>query len=150
MIMVLVLYFTEDAVCDGQGRRVSADMAKSLDAVRVLDIAYRSFSKAEFQCRDGENSRIYTVTLDSDSMQALADAILPQTGELEIFCNRGSIQLVLGQKRLQSVRLACGGAAKGVAGELDARFSVDIRFRQDGSPAVLPNAVQTALHKPEQ
>lgn len=140
------LYFTKNAVCDEEGRTVSADGAKGLDTVKVLDIAYRSFSRAEFQCREGENAHIYTVTLRRDAMKEIADSMFPQAGGMDISYGKGSIQLVVSGGQLQSIRVTCGGTAKVSAANVDVQLSVDIRLRSEGTGPALPDAVKDALH----
>lgn len=141
------LYFTKDAICNVEGRTVSADAAKGLDAVKVLDVAYRCFSKTNFQCRETEGISVYTVTLDQDGMKQVADAMLPQAGEMDISFDKGSIQMVISQEQIQSVRVTCGGTAKIIAANVDVQFSADIRFRNDSSAPALPDAVKDALHQ---
>ncbi|MGM9589084.1 MAG: hypothetical protein ACI3V0_02790 [Faecousia sp.] len=142
-----ILYFTKDAVCNGEGRTVSADEAKGLDAVKALDIAYRSFSSADFQCREAEDSYLYTVTLAQDGMKQIVDALFPQAGEMEISYGKGSIQLVICQEQIQSIQVTCGGSVKVISAQAEVQFCADIRFQDESAAPVLPDAVKDALHK---
>lgn len=141
------LYFTEDAVCSEEGKAISMESAKGMNAAQVLDLAYRCFSKADFQCEDGEDGRIYTVTLDQDGMALIADAIAPEAAQLDIHFEKGSIQLVISQEQIQSIQVTCSGTEKVLAASVDAQFGAQILFRDESTVPVLPDAVKDTLDK---
>ena len=141
------LYFTEDAVCNEEGKAISKESTKGLKAVEVLDLAYRCFSKAEFQCRDGEDARIFTVTLDQDGMSLIADAILPQAAEPDIHYEKGTIQLVISQEQIQRIQVTCSGTEKVLSAGVDVELDVEILFRDEDTVPVLPDAVKDALNQ---
>lgn len=142
-----VLYFTEEAICDEDGKSISMESAEGFRAVPVLDLAYRCFSKAEFGCRDGENARIYSVALDQDGMALIAEAIAPDAAQLDIHFEKGSIQLVISQEQIQSIQISCSGTQKVLAASVDVQFGAQILFRDEGTVPELPDAVKDALNK---
>lgn len=141
------LFFTENAVCDAEGRGLPAGSSGEPDAAALLDAVYQNFRSAEFQCRQEEAAGIYTVSLSQSGMKQLAEVLVPQTRELDISYSKGSIQLRVEDGVLQSVSIVCGGSVKVLAVRPEAEITAEIRFQEQAAAAALPEAVKETLLK---
>lgn len=141
------VYFTDQAVCNEQGRTASTAQIGTVDATGLLKGIYDNFSNAEFTCRQENGVSIYTVTLNQQGMAQLVETVLPKAGEMNIAYEKGSIRLAVRDGLIQSVGVTCGGSGKLLSGTLDASLSAQVLFRNDSPGPDLPEAVKAALLK---
>jgi len=78
----------------------------------ILDLVYRNFSNAKFQCAQTEEGFVYTVTLNETGMITLIAAVLPEAPDMEISFSDGIIRLLVKDDTLQSIHISCGGSTK--------------------------------------
>ena len=140
------IFFTDSAVCDEQGRTVSAASIGNWNAATLLDVAYQNFSNAEFGCRQDNGISTYTVTLDQAGLEQLMYAVFSKAEELRISCEKGTLQLAIADGQIQSVAMTGSGSGNVLSAVVDARISAEIRFRNDSPGPALPEAVKHALH----
>lgn len=141
------VYFTDDAICNEEGRAVSSRLNLETDMTELTDILYRVFKDAQFQCRQTDNASTYTVNLSADAMMQLVQAVLPKTSDLSLSFERGSVQLTMEDGKFQSVQITCAGSTKLALITADARLTMDIRLDDPSSAKALPDGVRSALVK---
>jgi len=116
-----------------------------MDVEQILSLVYDSFRYTKFHCEEAEDSFLYTATLDQDGMKQMLSAVVPQSAEMEISYEAGSIQLVIRDGEFESITITCGGGTK--IGAIDATVQLNgkILFMKDCLGKELPDAVKNAL-----
>ena len=140
-----VLYFTEGVVCDAEGHAITTGTPVQMDVEQILSLVYDSFRYTKFQCEETEGSLLYTATLDQEGMKQMLSAVVPQSAEMEISYEAGSIQLIIRDGEFESITIICGGGTK--IGAIDAAVHLNgkILFMKDSLGKELPDAVKNAL-----
>lgn len=103
------VYFNEDTVCSEKGYSVTTKRAEAIDAVELLGIAYELCLKGNFRCTEVNDSYIYSIVLDEAGMKQIAGLIARESADMAILFENGSLQLVIQNNTLESVRFACDG-----------------------------------------
>lgn len=137
------LYFTDKVLCDKDGHVISKKTEDGIQAVRLLDIAYELCQTASFTCTEAGGAITYTVALDAEGMEHLANAIAPATKELDTFFTDGSMQVVLKEERIESIVISCGGTLKIAQSEADISVGAQLSIRDGASFAVPDDALHT-------
>ena len=140
-------YFTDNAVCDENGRTLSASAVGNLDLAKLLDIALKNMENTEFKCRQNDTASVYTFTLNKEGMEQLVHSVCPKAEKLEITGEKGSIQLKIVDGSLQSVEITCDGSGKLLTAAVDIRLSLKAQLQNDSPGPGLPDAVRQALEK---
>lgn len=78
------IYFTEEAICDQNGKPLKKDDEPLVESSELLEIAYQLFLNGDFNCTELDGRYIYTLKLDEDGMKEIANAIAPETEKLDI------------------------------------------------------------------
>lgn len=141
------LYFTDSAICDKDGNVVLASEAPTVEAAKLLDIAYQACLNGDMDCTESEGSYLYTLSLDEEGMEAVAHAIAPETEGMDILFDTGSIQLVLSDGAMRSITISCGGSVQVVLSSAEVALEAELTFAQGAVEAEIPEAVKTALEK---
>ena len=110
----------------------------------MADTLYKVFKSAQFQCQQTEDSSTYTVSLQPAAMKELTQAVLPKVGSRDIAYDKGSIQLVVKDEQLQSIRIISGGSTY-TAALLKAEVKLTLDATLEGQAPALPDPVRTAL-----
>lgn len=142
-----IRYFTDNAACDENGRKLSASGAEGPELAKLLDIALGNIENTEFQCRQEEGASVYTFALNQAGMEQLVGAVFPKAEDMAVSFEEGSIRLRIADDRLQSVEIACGGSGKLLTSAVDVRLSLKARLQNDRPGPALPDAVKQALLK---
>lgn len=142
-----IRYFTDNAACDENGRKLSASGAEGPELAKLLDIALGNIENTEFQCRQEEGASVYTFALNQAGMEQLVGAVFPKAEDMAVSFEEGSIHLRIADDRLQSVEIACGGSGKLLTSAVDVRLSLKARLQNDRPGPALPDAVKQALLK---
>ena len=142
-----IRYFTDNAACDENGRKLSASGAEGPELAKLLDIALGNIENTEFQCRQEEGARVYTFALNQAGMERLVGAVFPKAEDMAVSFEEGSIRLRIADDSLQSVEIACGGSGKLLSSAVDVRLSLKARLQNDRPGPTLPDAVKQALLK---
>lgn len=140
-------YFTDNAVCDENGRTLSASAVGNLDLAKLLDTALKNMENTEFKCRQNDTASVYTFTLNKEGMEQLVHGVFPKAEKLEITGEKGSIQLKIVDGSLQSVEITCDGSGKLLTAAVDIRFSLKAQLQNDSPEPALPDVVRQALDK---
>lgn len=142
-----IRYFTDNAACDENGRKLSASGAEGPELAKLLDIALGNIENTEFQCRQEEGASVYTFALNQAGMEQLVGAVFPKAEDMAVSFEEGSIRLRIADDSLQSVEIACGGSGKLLTSAVDVRLSLKARLQNDRPGPALPDAVKQALLK---
>ncbi|MDO5545057.1 MAG: hypothetical protein Q4F81_04425 [Eubacteriales bacterium] len=138
-------YFTDDGACDETGRKITAPATQSLDAGKLLDIALDNLENTTFRCRQEEGIREYTFTLNQTGMAQMACALFPAAEKMDTSFERGTIQLIVEDGRLQSAAVTCTGSGTLLTVRKEIRLQLDIRLLSDSPGPELPDAVREVL-----
>lgn len=142
-----IRYFTDNAACDENGRKLSASGAEGPELAKLLDIALGNIENTEFQCRQEEGASVYTFALNQAGMEQLVGAVFPKAEDMAVSFEEGSIRLRIADDSLQSVEIACGGSGKLLTSAVDVRLSLKARLQNDRPGPALPDAVKQTLLK---
>lgn len=136
------LYFTDTAICDENGHALTFSEASGVEAAKLLDIAYQVCMNGELACSTANENDVYTLSLDEAGIKAVAYAIAPETQDMDLFLDSGSIQLVVGQDSLRSIELRCRGSVQVLFSSVDAAFEARLEFLDGEAPVTIPEAVK--------
>ena len=103
------VYFNEDTICSEKGYSVTSKRAEAVDAADFLGIAYELCLQGNFRCTETNDSYIYSVVLDEEGMKEIAALISKESTDMDILFENGSLQLVIKDNQLESIRFACDG-----------------------------------------
>lgn len=141
------LYFTEDAICDRNGIRISAANAANLDTAKLLDILYTVCMNGSFQCTANEGQYTYTLALDEDGMAEVAYAVAPEAKKWNVTFSSGSVNLVMEKENIRDITVTIRGGVQVLLSKADMAISVTMDLLQDDSTP-LPDKVKMALVNP--
>lgn len=141
------LYVSDDTVCNQNGDAVPAKEAESVEAAKLLDIAYQICLNAKLDCSEANGKYTYTLSLDEEGMETAAYAIAPAAKGMDLLFDSGSLQIVVGRERIERIALRCGGSVQVVLSSAEVSFEAQLEFPEDMDKAALPDAVKTALEK---
>lgn len=143
----LAVYFTDDAVCNKDGLGLSLEEKQIADSTELLDMLYQICLNGEFSCMNtGNNSYLYTLSLEEETMRSLAYTILPEMETMDISLNSGSVQVTVTDETITDIRVDCTGDIAGILSEASVSVSVDMIF-MESSGFTIPEAVKNALMK---
>ena len=141
------LYFTDTTIWNQNGSVISAADATTVEAAKLLDIAYQTCLNAQFDCSLADGKYTYTISLDVEGMEAVAYAIAPAAKGMDIFFNSGSIQVVICEDQIQSIEVNCGGTVQIVLSNAKVAFEALIEFTEGTDTAAIPEAVKETSEK---
>ncbi|MGM9538613.1 MAG: hypothetical protein ACI3VN_09820 [Candidatus Onthomonas sp.] len=141
------LYFTDTTICDKNGNVVLASDAPTVEAAKLLDIAYQACMNADMDCTEADGNYVYTLSLDESGMEAVAYAIAPETEGMDILFDSGSIHVVICHDEIQSITISCGGNVQVVLSSADVVLEAEVKFTGEGVETEIPEAVKTTLKK---
>ncbi|MBQ6999466.1 MAG: hypothetical protein IJN67_00290 [Oscillospiraceae bacterium] len=136
----LTVYLANGTLYDAEGHSVPLGSAPKIDMAATLDLVYQNFSNARFQCENTEEGALYTVTLNEAGMNALMTAVLPEAAEMDISHRDGTMQLLIRDGALHSIRILCGGSAKVAVVDVSVTLSMEM-VMMDTISAELPEPV---------
>lgn len=141
------VYFTEDKYCLADGSSASSSDASVARSAQLLRIAYELCLNGDMRCEGDEQSSTYTLALDKEGMSAVAKAIAADTESMDIDFSSGSVQVVVENGVIRSVRFAVGGNTQIVIVQTDISLSADISFDDDteNKDCTVPDAAAVAL-----
>lgn len=141
------VYFTDSAVCNADGRRISGGVGIETDVAALSDVLYDTFQEADFQSHSEGDGTVYTVSLSAAAMEKLVPTILPKTQDLSISYEHGSIQLRVEDGQIQTARITCDGSVKLAVLTANVGLTLEIQPNADTTAPDLPETVKTALVK---
>ena len=140
-------YFTDNAICDESGRKVSISAIDSPDISKLLDIVISNISNTEFDCYQQDGANIYNFALNQQAMKQIVGTVFPVAEKTEISYDKGVTRLIVENGRLQSADITCGGSGKLLAAKINVQLSLEAVFQNDSAAPALPDAVAQALIK---
>jgi len=120
------VYFTEDTICSEQGYAVTAKRAESVGVAELLGIAYGLCLKGTFHSTEVDGSYIYSLTLDAEAMEEIASAIAQESKGMGIQFENGTIQVVITDNEVESIRFACDGSLHILITDVAVAFSAEL------------------------
>lgn len=139
-----MIYFTDAAICDQNGNVISTSEADALQAGQLLDLTWQLCANSQLTCSRTGRIYTYTLTLDKEGMAAVSQAIVPQTADMDIGFQSGSIVLEIEDDRLQSIRLTVSGEMDALLVQIPASVSAAFFILEDVTFQI-PQAVQNTL-----
>ncbi len=133
-----MVYFTDRAMCDENGKILS-ETAEGQSSASLLGIAYELCrnSSAEIQ-KDS-----YVFTIHEAGMQEIAAAIAPETQELDITYESGTVRIELEDGALKQIDFSVSGSMPILFVQTDATISATFRFKEGNFE--IPEAVRNTL-----
>jgi hypothetical protein len=110
-----------------------------------VEILYKVCLNGEFKCVDtGNDTWLYTLTLDEDAMKEVAYAASPEMENLPVTLNSGSIQLMVKGDSITELDCNCTGGLDRLAETAPVTVSAKMSFTHN-SGSEIPSAVQNQL-----
>ena len=100
---------------------------------------------ADVECSKSGTAYTYTLSLDKEGMEAVAHAIAPDTKDMDLFFDAGTLQLVIRDDVIESIRVSFTGNLKLVLSDVAAGFEADLRLTDEAAAPTFPDAVRRAL-----
>lgn len=143
----LAIYYADGVFCDRNGLVLSSEEYALADRVRLLEVLYQLCLNGSFTCTEtGEDSWLYTLTLDQAGMEAIAYTASPELESMPVTMTFGSVQIELGDGLLKEIRCSCTGGLNGLAEAAPVTVSAQWRVTDYSAPE-LPDAVLDRLTK---
>jgi hypothetical protein len=125
------IYFNEDTICSENGYGVTTKRAQAADAVELLAIAYELCLQGNFRCLEINDSYIYSFALDEAGMTKIAALIAKESQDLAIRFENGSVQLVMQENTLESIRFACDGELDVLLSKVPVALSAEVELQDE-------------------
>lgn len=139
------LYFTDEKICDKEGKIVVNASDTSVDAAGLIQIAYQLCMNMDLECSGNGSVKTYTLSLDEEGMKSVAYAIAPKTEDMDIRFTSGTIELTIQNEKLQKISFACGGSMKIVLSDTEVSLGAELKFSQAQTDAEVPAKVMEVL-----
>ena len=141
----LAVYFADGSFCDQNGVGVDAKDNELTDRAHLLEVLYQVCLNGEFQCVDtGDDTWLYTLTLDEAGMKEVAYAAAPEMENLPVTLASGSIQLAIKSSSITELDCSCTGGLDALADTAPVTVSAKMDFTHNSGSEV-PNAVKNQL-----
>ena len=141
----LAVYFAGGDFCDPNGVRLNAQDNEWTDRAHLFEILHQVCLNGEFKCTDtGNDTWLYTLTLDEDAMKEVAYAAEPKLENLPVTLTSGSIQVIVKNTSITELDCHCTGGLDALAETTPATVSVQMNFTHNNGSEV-PSAVKNQL-----
>lgn len=141
------VYFTDEAVCDSNGNVILDSERGTVEAAKLLDIAYEICMNAGLESSETAEGTIYSVTLDENGMKEVTYAIVPEAKSLDIGFTGGSIQAIVREGKLQNLLISCSGKLEVLLSEADVKIGAELQFTGEEVTETIPEPVKTSLEQ---
>ena len=141
------LYFTDTRICDKNGKTLPLADAPTVEAAALLDIAYRTCMNADLSSSASGGEHTFTLALNNEGMKEVAYAIAPDTAGMDIDFDNGSIQIVIRDEKIHSIKVFCNGTMKILLSDAAVSVSAEINPSDTTVEITVPDAVLEALKK---
>ncbi len=139
------LYYTGDAVCTGSGLVIEPGDGAFTSTEKLLHLAYDAFLLGDAECAESKDGWRCTVSLDASQMAELAGTIAPESRNLGISFEEGTVRFDIADGEAASLSVQCRGKVRVVRAELPASVEAKLTFAQDRNFSVPPLSVCKAL-----
>lgn len=141
----LAVYFANGSFCNQNGVSINAHDNELTDRAHFLDVLYQICLNGEFKCADtGNDTWLYTLTLNEDAMKEVAYAAAPEMENLPVKLTSGSIQLMVKGTSITELDVSCTGGLDVLAETAPVTVSAKISFTHN-SGSEIPSAVKNQL-----
>lgn len=141
----LAVYVSGDRFCDQNGVVLDAQDNELIDRVHLLEVLYQICLNGEFKCVDtGNDTWLYTLTLDEAAMKEVAYAAAPDIESLPVTLTSGSIQIMVKGDSMTELDVSCIGGLDGLAEAAPVTVSTKMSFIHNRGSQV-PSAVKDQL-----
>lgn len=141
----LAVYFADGNFCDQNGAVIDAKDNALADRKRLIEALYQICMNGEFKCTDtGNDTWLYTLTLDEDAMKSVAYAAVPEMKNLPVTLTSGSVQIMIKGSNITEIDFSCTGGFNALADTAPVTVSVKMGFTHNSNTEV-PNAVKNQL-----
>ena len=141
------VYFSDGAVCDSSGSVITDSDRDTVEAAKLLDIAYEICMNARLESSETVEGTIYSVILDENGMKEVAYAIVPEAKNLDIGFTGGSIQVIIRDGKLQNLLISCSGKLEVLLSEADVKIGAELQFTGEEVTATIPQNVKDMLEQ---
>ena len=141
----LAVYFANGNFCDQNGVVIDAKDNALADRKRLIEALYQICMNGEFKCTDtGNDTWLYTLTLDEEAMKSVAYAAVPEMKNLPVTLTSGSVQIMIKGSNITEIDFSCTGGFNALADTAPVTVSVKMGFIHNSNTEV-PNAVKNQL-----
>lgn len=137
------IYFTDKRLCDKNGAAMTLDQQPLVESVELLDIAYELCMNSAYIVQNN----CYTISLDKGQMESIVHRILPETADMAITFESGSIRVYLSNGAISRITVSCSGSMEIMIAEVGASISANIRLREPDADFSIPEKVISALRR---
>ncbi len=141
------VYFNEDTICSEKGYAVTAAKAEAVEAADLLGIAFGLCMNGTVSCTEANGTYIYSLVLDEAGMKEIAATIAPASADMGVKFENGSVQILVTDERIESIRFACAGRVNILVSDVAVAFSAE--FDMEGAEKyksfTIPEKVREAL-----
>lgn len=103
------VYFTEDAICDQSGRKISSKRESIVESAKLLEFVYQLCLNSNFGCIETNGSYIYTLMLDTEGAKTVAQTVVPEIKNMDIEYGTSSVQITVTDEKIVGMRFVCDG-----------------------------------------
>lgn len=141
----LAVYFADGSFCDQNGVRLNEQDNELTDRAHLLEVLYQVCLNGEFKCVDtGNDTWLYTLTLDETAMKEVAYAAVPEMETLPVTLTSGSIQVTVKGTSITGLDCICTGGLDALAETAPVTVSAKMNFTHNSGSEV-PSAVKNQL-----
>lgn len=141
----LAVYFANGSFCDQNGVRLNEQDNELTDRAHLIEVLYQVCLNGEFKCVDtGNDTWLYTLTMDESAMKAVAYAAVPEMELLPVKLTSGSIQVTVKDASVTGLDCICTGGLEALAEKAPVTVSAKMAFTHNSSSEV-PGAVKNQL-----
>lgn len=141
----LAVYFANGSFCDQNGVGLNAQDNELTDRAHLLEVLYQVCQNGEFKCVDtGNDTWLYTLTLDEAGMKEVAYAAAPEMETLPVTLTSGSIQIMVKDTSITELDCICTGGLDVLAETEPVTVSAKMNFTHNSGTEV-PSAVKNQL-----
>lgn len=137
------IYYCDGVFCDSQGRSLSLS-GENASAVKLPEMLLALCLELTADCQETQGQYVYRFSLDGDTMEKLAYAIVPEAENLPVSLEEGTLEVILAQEQIRSLSIRIRGSLSILLTRLDVAIGGNLAFSEDPAPA-LPEAVKVAL-----
>ena len=141
----LAVYFADGQFCGADGTVLNQDQSDLARRLDLLEVLHQICLNGTFTCTDtGNDSWLYTLTLDEDAMRQVALAAAPELEDQPVTLTEGSVQIMVKGSSISEIRCECTGGLEGLEEAVPATVSVGLTYTEE-SGWDIPTAVQNQL-----
>lgn len=141
----LAVYFANGSFCDQNGVLLNEQDNELTDRAHLLEVLYQVCLNGDFKCADtGNNTWIYTLTLDQNAMKEVAYAAAPEMETLPVTLASGSVQIMVKGTSITEFDYSCTGSLDALEETAPVTVSLQMSFTHN-SKAEVPSAVKNQL-----